>query len=282
MPVDANTIDTIHLLLRSGQYIMPADSGIGDVQRDVVKGQRGGRTATFETFFDYFINNVPNPDEAKAFNPNIEQQLRMHADVSAYHTKRAFTVSSMPWRVEANPLAADKAAAEVVAAHCRDVVGKIPNFEQCIEMLEQAVLIGGQGIEFTWHQEANGVEYPIAWNPVHMSRFAFDRLGNVALLTRDQAVYGAYIATDPGAQYQSRGPLPQGKFVYHVYRKGQGTWYNPPLEGYVYWGMGEDVALYYVLTFDIFCLKYRMKFLHDSDVDRAISETEYLEEFTGE
>ena len=261
MPTDANLIQSIHLLLRSGKYTVPADSGIGDVQRPQAGGQNGGRTATLETFFDFFINNVPDPDEALANDPNIEYKLRTHPDVAANFIKRAFTVSSMPWRIEPNPRAIDKHAAAMVADHCTNVVKAIPNFEQAIEMLEYAVLVGGQGLEFVWHQENNGVEYPVSWQPIHKSRFCFDRLGNAALLTRDQAVWGAYIATDPQSQYQFKGPLPQGKFVYHVYRKGQGTWANPPLEGYIYHGYGEDVALYYVLMFDIFCLKYRMKFL---------------------
>lgn len=261
MPHDASLIDSINLLIRGGQYQIPADSGIGDVFRPTAKGQQGGRVATFETYFDYYINNVPPPDEAKQLNPNIEYQIRLHPDVVAYHNQRMFTVASMPWRVEANPDASDKHAAETVAEHCRKVIKAIPNFEQCIEMMEWAVIVGGQGLEFLWHKDANGVEYPVSYQPVHMSRFIFDRLGNMALLTRDNAVWGAYVSLDPQSQMQKKGPFPRGKFVYHQYRKGQGTWQQPLLEGYTYYGYGEDIAIYYVVTWDIFCLKMRMKFL---------------------
>lgn len=264
MSVDAAVIDSVHLLMRNGTYTVPADSGIGDVYRPKAVGQDGGRgrVATPETLFDNFINVVPDPDEAFQLNPNIEQQIRMHPMVAANFNKRSFTVSSMPWRVEPNPRAENKHAASLIADYCTDVLAKIPNFEQCIEIMEYAVIAGGQGLEFVWHQDANGVEYPVAWHPVHKSRFSWDRLGNLALLTRDQAVWGAYVAMNPQEQHQNfKGPLPQGKFIYHIYKKGQGTWYRPALEGYSYIGQGEDVAIYYVLTFDIFCLKYRMKFL---------------------
>jgi len=40
-----------------------------------------------------------------------------------------------------------------------------------------------------------------------------------------------------------------------------GTWDNTGLEGYVYYGLGEDVALAYVLTYDTFVLRFRMKWL---------------------
>lgn len=263
MPLDANYIDSIHNLLRGGNYQIPADSGTGDVYRPTAKGQTGGRLATFETYFGYYINNVPPPDEAKARDPNLEYKIRFHPDVMTYYNQRAFTVGAMPYRVEANKSAPDKHAAEVVATYCKEIIDNIPNFRQAIECLEYSVLVGGQGMEFVWHRDVDGREYPTSYEPVHMSRFLFDRLGNLALLTRDNPVYGAYISTDPQSQVHglNRGPFPRGKFVYHQYKKGQGTWQNPELEGYTYYGMGEDIPLYYVVTFDIFCLKYRMKFL---------------------
>jgi len=257
--IDANVIRTIHQFQRGGEYYIPSDSGTGAINRGVAKGQVGGRTATLETFFDFFIDNVPAPDEAKLLNPEIEQQIRFHPDVVAAHRKRTFQVSSMPWRIEPNPMATDKTVAQQVADHCKEICSKLPKFYQLIEHLQYAIIVGGQGIEFRWHREANGVEYPVEFYPVHMSRFLFDRLGNMALLTRDNAVWGVYVSSDPQAQYARI--LPRGKFLYHIYRQGQGPWSIPQNEGYVYYGEGEDVPLYYTVTFDIFCLKFRMKFL---------------------
>lgn len=262
MALDASVIASIHGLMRNGSYQIPADSGMGDVQRPSAKSQWGGRVAGPEQLFDFYINDIPDPDEAYAANPNIEFQIRTHPMIQAAFRKREFTVGQMPRRIERNPAAPDAHYATVVADHCADVIRAIPNFSQCIEMMQNGVLAGGQGIEFDWHRDANGVEYPVSWHGVHKTRFAFDRLGNMALLTRDQAVWGAYVAMNPQRQHQNfKGPLPQGKFVYYIYRQGQGPWYSPALEGYAYYGIGEDVALYYVLMMDIFCLKYRMKFL---------------------
>jgi hypothetical protein len=261
MPKDWSAIDSVHNLLANGVYQIPADSGLGSVGRPSAVGQQGGRTAGLETLWNFFIDNVYDPDEAFQLNPNIEQQLRMHPAVSGFFTKRSTAVAAMPWRCEPNPKGKDKKTALEIADYVHDVLGGIPNWEQCFEMMQQAVLLGGQGIELTWHRDAAGVEFPVQWNPVHKSRFLFDRLNNMALLTRDQAVYGAYVSQDPQRQFRDHGPLPDGKFVYHIHKKGQGSWYNPPIEGYSYFGMGEDVPLYYVITFDVFCLKYRMKFL---------------------
>lgn len=259
MPIDANTIASIHMLNRDGRYNIPADSGLGPVGRPRAHGQQGGQIASLETFFDYFINNVPPPDEAKQLDPDIETKIRMHPDVVASYTKREFSVSAMPWRIDANKDAPDQHVAQQVAKYCAKVVRSLPNFEQAIEHLQYAVLVGGQGLELVWHQDADGREYPISFHPVHMSRFLFDRLGNMALLTRDYAVWGVYVSSDPRAKFQRA--LPRGNFIYHIYKQGQGIWEKPQLEGYRYYGYGLDVGLYYVITFDVFCLKFRMKFL---------------------
>jgi hypothetical protein len=259
MTHDSSLIASIHLLHQSGKMVIPADSGNGNVGRPRAAGPQGGRIASLETFFDFYINNVPLPSEARSINPNFEQVLRMHADVAAAHDKRTITVAAMPWRVEPNPDAPDKHYAEVIADHCRRCVKKIPNFSQMVEMLQYAVMVGGQGIEIVWDQDATGVETPRSWHPVHMTRFSFDRLGNMALLTRDTPVWGAYISGNPQGIYTRQ--LPRGRFIYHMHRQGQGQWDHPEFAGYEYYGIGLDVPLYYVVTFDVFCLKFRMKFL---------------------
>lgn len=222
-------------------------------------GPRGGRIATLETFFDYYLNAVFNPDEAVARNPAIRQQLRMHPDVAGDFAKRSFSVSAMPWRVERNPDCGDHGMGDKVAKYVQGVLEGLPSLTQFFEAMQEAVIAGGQGIELTWNQNADGTEVPQEWHEVHMSRFIFDRLGNMALLTRDRPIWGVYVSSDPQAQYSQR--LPHGKFLYHIHRRGQGTWDNPDLEGYQYFGYGEDIALYFTITYDIFCLKYHMKFI---------------------
>lgn len=238
---------------------VPADSGNGNIGRPRAVGPQGGRIASLETFFDFYIDNVPQPSEARQYNPNFEQVLRMHADVYAAHEKRTISVSAMPWRVEPNPDGPEKHIADLVADHCKKVIEKIPNFQQVIEHLQYAVLVGGQGLEVVWNQEVNGVEVPVSIHPVHMTRFGFDRLGNMALLTRNTPVWGAYVSGNPQMIYTRA--LPRGRFIYHQHKQGQGQWDRPEFEGYAYYGIGLDVPLYYVVTFDIFCLKFRMKFL---------------------
>lgn len=258
---DANIVSSINMLYRGGPYLVPADSGVGGIRRPMAQGEQGGKVATLETLFEYFINNVPQCDEAKALDPGIERKLRFHPDVVAAMRKRAFTVSSMPWRIDPNPQCPPgmEGVAKEVARYVSDVWARIPRLRQLYHWLEAAVLIGGQGIEFVWHRAANGIEYPVEFQPVHMSRFMFDRLGNMALLTRDQAVWGVYVRNDPQAQYSKQ--FPQGKFIYHQYMQGQATWDQPYLAGYTYYGIGEDVSLYYAVYFDFFVWRFRMKWL---------------------
>jgi Protein of unknown function (DUF935) len=205
--------------------IVPADSGIGMVGRPRAAGPRGGLIASMETFFAYYIDNVPPPDVAKQLDPEIEQKCRMHPDVQAAMRKRTFSVSQMPWRIEPNPDAPDalKFAAKEIADHTRACLKAIPNFNWALEDLQYAVLVGGQGLEVQWNQEVNGVEVPVSINPVHMSRFSWDRQGNMALLTRYTPVWGAYISGNPQWQQATRGGgtpgtpsgngLPHGRFI---------------------------------------------------------------------
>lgn len=271
MPHDASVIQAIRQLQSAGRMTIPVDSGIGQIGRPRAVGPQGGRIASAETFFDFYINNVPPPDIAKQMDPDIEQKCRLHPDVAAAHQKRIISVSAMPWRIEPNPDAPEPHYAKEIADHVRKVLKNIPNLNWVIKHLQYAVLVGGQGLEVQWNQEVNGVEIPVAINPVHMSRFSWDRQGNLALLTRYTPVWGSYISGNPQWQQTTNGGgragvpvgngLPHGRFIYHIFQQGQGQWDHPEFQGFEYAGIGLDIPLYYVVTWDIFCLKFRMKFL---------------------
>src|SRR6185312_11818097 len=94
---------------------IPADSGMGPVRRPSAHGQEGGRIATPETLFDFWINTVPDPDEALSFDPDFLNKLYRHPDVCAAFEKRAHTVAQFEERVEANPDAPDQKLAEKIA-----------------------------------------------------------------------------------------------------------------------------------------------------------------------
>lgn len=260
MPLDSNDIATLHVMSEGGIQTIPTDSGFGHTWRPFAHGQQGGRVATLETLYDFWINYVPDPDEALAQDPDFLNKLYQHPDVAAAWEKRAKTVSQFEERIEANPRAPNQKVADFIAKEVSAIWEQIPNRLSLYYEMQRAVLAGGIGIEFVWHTEANGLQRPVQFFPVDKSRFVFDRLGNMALYTRHTPVWGSYIEAARVDKY-IRTAFPRGKFVYHVYRRRPGTWQRPNLEGYIYFGQGDDVPLYYVVTFDFFVLRFRMKWL---------------------
>lgn len=264
---------TLRLFQEGGAYRIPADTGLGGLYRPfaVPGAGRDERTATLETLYDFWINNVPDPDEAIRADPQFRDKLRMHPDVVSAMRKREKTVASYPDRIEPNPKGPDQELARKIADAVDEDWRSIPRLPQLYVHLQSAVLEGGAGVEFKWRRRPDGSEHPVDWFPIHKSRFVRDRLGNLALRTRLNPVWGANIAPNPTdlAQRTSNKPddlapldqIVSGKFLYHVYRQEPGTWDRPELEGYVYWGAGEDIALYYPVTFDVFVLRARMKWI---------------------
>jgi len=292
---DPQTVATYRLFAEGGAYRVPTDSGQGDLYRPMATPEAEGRVATPETFYDFFVNDMPNPREAKKFDPQIDQKIRMHPDVRAAMAKREKTVASYPDRIDPNPLAPDQKLAKDLAKEIEWAFRQIPNMVNLYVWLQQAVICGGVGVEFIWQREANGTERPVSWYPVHQSRFSRDRLGNLALRTRTDPVWGAYVAPNPSDELKRLMDPDQkdqefirniervpGKFMYHVYRQEAGTWDEPELEGYVYWGIGEDVALYYPVVWDWLVLRMRTKWLESyGDPPIDIYYPEALEDVIG-
>ena len=109
---------TMHLSSEGGFQQIPADSRQGGLYRPFATGQSGGRLASLETLYDFWLNNVPDPDSAFAADPGFGAKLRMQPDVHGAMTKRELSVASMPWRVEPGPDAEDKALAGKIAGWC--------------------------------------------------------------------------------------------------------------------------------------------------------------------
>lgn len=259
MGLDNTAIITLRNLGTAGTFKQLPDSGMGPLTRPFARPD-GGPVSTLETLFDFFIDDVPDPDEALKLNPKIREQLRMHPDVVSAMRKRELTVAGFPDRIDPNPAASNQDAAKFIAGEVEKVWRNLPNLHHLYQQMESAVMDGGIGLEFIWRREGQ-VEFPFRWQAIHKSRIVYDRLGNMAIRTRYQPVWGAYVAAN--AENINEPPLifPQGKFIYHMHRMEPGTWDQPELEGYRYFGVGEDVSLYYVITFDVFVLKFRMKWL---------------------
>ena len=141
--IDAIDIATLHNMARSQLQLVPTDSGMGQVSRGRMQGQRGGRVATAETFFDFFIDVVPDPDEALARDPDFLRKLYEHPDVMAANEKRAKTVSQFTDRILPNPDYPDQKLAEQVASAIGEIWADIPNRHQLYYEMQQAVLRGG-------------------------------------------------------------------------------------------------------------------------------------------
>lgn len=260
---DAQDARATSLLLGQGQFRVPIDSGYGDVYRPFATGYKDQRILTLETLYDFFINNVPDPDSAMAQDPNFDAKMDTHPDVVAAFRKRELTVASFQWQIQPSEKRdIDPIFAQKVADYVEDVIEDFPNFVEFIRMMQRAVLLGGQGFELVW-ANVNGYDRPVEYFPVHKSRFVFDRLGNMAALTRSTPVWGAYVGRTP--QRMPTGEFayytPGGRFIYHKYMAEGGPWQRPADEGYLYWGRGENTRLYIPVTFDNFVIRFRMRWL---------------------
>lgn len=267
------TYQTALALMTEGRGLRQApDSGVSGLWRPSLRGMVDSRVSTPETYFDFYLNVVPDPDEAYRLNPDFPRIVRQHPAVQAAMRKRCTTVASFPDRWEPNPDAKDQHAAKEVARYVEWAWRQLPDLPKLYYLLQyHGVLEGGIGVEFVWHREATGVVRPSKWYPVHKSRVVFDRMGNRAMLCRSAPVWGAYVSLDPrnlpagpvppGETAVPESLYPPGKWLYHQYLTAPGAWYEPGLEGYQYYGLGEDVALYYPVTFEVFGAKLRMKFI---------------------
>lgn len=266
MPQDAITVATLQNMAEGGFQNIPTDSQSGQVWRPVAVGQPGGRTAPIDSMFTAWIDYVGDPDESLQRNPGFFEKIGLHPVVQGAIRKRQRNVASFPDSIIPNPRAQNRAVAKLVANYVGDVWSKIPSRHQLYENMQLAVLFGGMGIEWIWHRDNTGafpIEYPVAWFPMSKTRFVFDRLMNMSIKTRETSVWGSYVKANDVSEYlwkDGKNP-PLGKFCYHTYQKEPGTWENPGLEGYLYYGKGEVVPLYYVVTFDWYVLNQRVEWL---------------------
>ena len=241
------------------------DSRMGDLNRPTAVGWPGGRTAPLETMFSFYIDNVPDPDSAIAQDPTFDEKMRQQPDVHSALRKRELSVASMPARFEAaTSPGINKDFAQQAADYCDSVFNALPRRHQLYKNMQLAVSQGGRGVEWIWQKVGvEGVEQPVNYQDMHKSRFCFDRMGNMAILTREHPVWGEYVSPAPQRFTDGRWPYPTlpGKFMYHVYMAQGGPWSRPAEEGYLYWGRGEDVNLFIPVTFDLFVIRFRMKWL---------------------
>lgn len=268
MPNKTVTQQTVKSLFNTGGISTSVpDTGVGSLWRPTLVGTKGGRSATAETLFDFWLDWVPDPDEALVLDPNFFTKLRFHADVSAAFQKRQLTVAGYPERIEPNPLADNADVAKEVTKEVSRIYFGLPNRKKLYAHLQRAVLEGGACVEFTWQKDSAGFEYPTGHNIVSKTRIVMDRMGNLSLLTRANPVWGALAMPNPNDFVKNMmaenellplSPL-YGKFIYHTYLQYPGMWNYPQLEGYTYYGIGLDVPLYYTISWDIFVLQNRIR-----------------------
>lgn len=266
---------SLELMKTGGIVRTPIDSGMGGLYRPFGVGTGDGRIASLETLFDYFVNQVYDPDLALAQDPDFEEKCNQQPDVHAAMVIRQNTVAQFPWSIAASDVPGiDPATAKGIAEYVDEVLRRL-DMETIYEQMQVAVLMGGVGHEWVWHREANGVEYPVeVWN-MKKQRFVFDRLGNMAILTRNAPVWGEYVGPNPDVLAMPLRKLdngmwvvqansvymPHGKFTYHRYMPEGGTFQRTANEGYLYYGRGEASKLYVMVNYSGFGLHYWMKFL---------------------
>ncbi len=256
-----------------GLAIVPQDSGYGGLGRPTAvseAGGRQGRIGTLETLFDFYIDNVADPDYALGQNIHADEIIRQQPDVAAAMGLRELTVASMPAAIEpAKGARLDMTMARTIGDYVQDVWSRLPNTSDLYRGMQQAVLQGGTGFEIIWDVQ-NGFEVPINYFNIHKTRFTFDRKGRMALLMRTAPTWGSYIADPiagvPATQPSVNGFKPfypniPGKFIYHKNMSEGGSWHRQATEGFNYWGRGLNNVLWNLVQFDAFVTRFRVKFL---------------------
>jgi hypothetical protein len=256
------TTEAFRIQIRGGAVTSPRQ--MGDLYRPLLVGSEDERLTNLQTLYDFWIDNVPDPDEALAQDPNILEKLHNQSDVVACMEKRAKTVAGFGWKINPSKSGGDEQLAHKIAQYVASVFDRI-NMMRVIEEMQRGILPGGVGHEWLWHKEADDSYRPAVAHAIHKTRILFDREGNLCLKTRQNPVYGSYTGynpTDPSKAITSLiNGVPHGRITYHMYRAEPGTWYKPQLEGYSYFGRGLDVDLYLPVTFDQYVQKAALKWI---------------------
>ena len=272
MALSATQVSTISTMQSGGIMSVPVDSRTGQVYRPTLQGPAGSPLSTFERYFDFFIDNVPDPDTALAMNPAFDELMRQQPDAHAAFLIREQTVAQYDWTI--NPADGDGipgfdvALAAQVANYAKSVFNGL-DMTALHEDMQQAISLGGAGHEFIWQPGFDGVERPKRFIYIHKSNYVFDRLGNQALLTRGTPVWGSYSSANTSqppapvkfADGRYASYFPDGKFIYHRYQALGGSWTRPAEAGYQYWGRGEDTRIYILVTAAQAVLRFWLKFL---------------------
>ncbi len=232
--------------------LIPPDSSGGSLGRMGIQSTEGlgGRVATLETLWDFFIDMVNDPDQVLQKDPGSLEKIMRHPRVSACMNMREQNVASMLTRVESPEDPVQKDLAEAAARYVGRVWAGIGNKDALFQQMQAAVLHGGVGHEWTWEKRPDGTQRPRDFMPIHKTRFTFDRRGQMCLRTRRQMVWGGYIGVTPSESGHPSN-LPPGKFTYHVYERVPGSWFKPQDEGFIYYGRGEDEDLFDLVIRDL-------------------------------
>lgn len=236
--------------------LIPPDSNSGALGRYPVESIEGlgGRAATLETLWSFFIDMVNDPDGALQKDPGSLEKIMRHPRVSAAMNLREQNVASMMTTIKAPKKPLHPALALAAAEYVDSVWDSLDNKDALFQQMQASVLHGGVGHEWTWEKLSDGTQRPIAFTPIHKTRFTFTREGELCLRTRQQMVWGGYlgmIPSDPSKAPTHGTALPIGKFSYHVYERVPGSWFKPDDEGFIYYGRGEDEDLFDVVIRDL-------------------------------
>ena len=155
--------------------IVPVDSGGGKVFRPYAFGA-GRWTATMDRFWEFWQNNVTDPDPY-IYSDGYDEKLRQIPYIHSALELREETVASFPWDIEAASGAGiDEKEATTIRDYVKEVIGALPNISELYRTCQTAVSEGGIGFEFGWAQ-VEGCQRPVGWHPLKKSNFSFDREG---------------------------------------------------------------------------------------------------------
>jgi len=226
------------------QRMLSDPHGLYQVSSNYLSEQFAGFDKLFLTLVEGIVED---PDFALRKDSRIYE--RMARDPQIYYclaVRRAAT-AGLSWSITPQDAYEKDTKAQEIASAAEKRIRRIPQFNELIDNILDALLPGLSVNELCW-QIDNG-EYIITEHyPRNKDRFIFDREGNLRLRSQRAPTRGT--------------PVPPYKFITHRFNISDGSWIRPQEAGYIYFGRGlADTPLYHYFYFKVQILRAMMRAL---------------------
>ncbi len=205
----------------------------------------GHRSAHVDTLFGPFIDLMRDPSRARRKDADVGNRMRQDLQILGCLNVRK--LATVQLRREWTPANSSPEAMVIAQRFQRLWQQQYRESETLVNLLD-AILDGISIQEILWHLNDDDFTLGIGrMYPCYKDRFVFDKLGRLALLTRNNVFYGDLVHP--------------WQFIKHVFNPSGGSYNNPEDEGRVFWGQGLEDSIYPTYYFKTVCLSLYTRWL---------------------